>query len=129
LAKQIDLKEQARELEARFGFEHQIWGKTLLSRGTIKPTAISNSYLIQLSYRIGRRPRVFVVDPPIERRNGVRADHMYGENELCVFLPGTGEWAEHKLLARTLVPWSMLWLLFYETWLITGRWDGGGTSH
>jgi hypothetical protein len=24
------------------------------------------------------------------------------------------------------VPWLLLWLSFYELWLITGEWHGGG---
>jgi hypothetical protein len=31
------------------------------------------------------------------------------------------------LLAYTVVPWTSEWLVFYELWLITGEWLGGGT--
>jgi hypothetical protein len=30
------------------------------------------------------------------------------------------------LLAYTVVPWISEWLLYYELWLFTGEWTGGG---
>jgi hypothetical protein len=30
------------------------------------------------------------------------------------------------LLADSIVPWASEWLFFYEFWLVTGEWDGGG---
>jgi hypothetical protein len=30
-------------------------------------------------------------------------------------------------LATTVVPWLEEWLVFYEGWLLTGTWQGGGT--
>jgi hypothetical protein len=30
------------------------------------------------------------------------------------------------LLATTTVPWALLWLFYFESWLVTGAWDGGG---
>jgi hypothetical protein len=29
-------------------------------------------------------------------------------------------------ISEYIVPWISLWLFFYETWLITGEWLGGG---
>lgn len=30
------------------------------------------------------------------------------------------------LIANTIVPWAVEWLFFYEVWLVTGEWGGGG---
>jgi hypothetical protein len=30
-------------------------------------------------------------------------------------------------LAMTVIPWISEWLYFYELWLVTGEWLGGGT--
>ena len=30
------------------------------------------------------------------------------------------------LIANTTLPWTAEWLFFYELWLVTGEWDGGG---
>ena len=29
-------------------------------------------------------------------------------------------------LANTIVPWVADWLYYYEVWLFTGEWEGGG---
>jgi len=29
-------------------------------------------------------------------------------------------------MGRTILPWTSLWLHFYEIWLVTGVWHGGG---
>ena len=33
------------------------------------------------------------------------------------------------LLAKTTVPWASRWLYYYELWLVTGKWLGGGIAH
>jgi hypothetical protein len=30
------------------------------------------------------------------------------------------------MIANTIVPWSVLWLFYFEDWLCTGEWSGGG---
>jgi len=27
---------------------------------------------------------------------------------------------------QTIVPWAVLWLFYYEEWLVSDRWKGGG---
>ena len=51
---------------------------------------------------------------------------MYEQDRLCLYLPGTGEWTSDKPIALTIVPWTSLWLYFYEVWRATGEWLGGG---
>jgi hypothetical protein len=51
--------------------------------------------------------------------------HVYPLNTLCLFL-GNREWHESIPIADTLVPWASEWLLYYELWLATGEWLGGG---
>jgi hypothetical protein len=29
-------------------------------------------------------------------------------------------------LANTILPWACLWLFYFEDWLITSQWKGGG---
>jgi len=29
-------------------------------------------------------------------------------------------------IAKTIIPWTSLWLYFFGDWLITGEWNGGG---
>lgn len=94
-----------------------------------RPTPISRTYSVNLTYRLGSRPRVVVVKPDLVDIAGGRAlPHVYGQRppSLCLYLPWTGEWAPHKLLSKTIVPWTHLWLFYFEEWVRTGEWRGGG---
>ena len=45
---------------------------------------------------------------------------------LCLFDAYNREWTPSDLLAETTVPWSSRYLFFYEGWLATKSWRGGG---
>ena len=45
---------------------------------------------------------------------------------LCVYMPSTGEWHPSKALAATVIPWSIVWFGFFEDWVFTNVWSGGG---
>jgi hypothetical protein len=51
---------------------------------------------------------------------------MCDEERLCLYLPSADEWMPTQLIAETIVPWTSLWLFYYETWHATGEWLGGG---
>ena len=48
---------------------------------------------------------------------------------LCLFHPPRREWHLGLAIAETIVPWAAEWLFFYEVWLATGEWTGGGIEH
>lgn len=39
---------------------------------------------------------------------------------------GAKEWLGGMAIAKTIIPWVIEWLVCYEGWLVTGRWNGGG---
>jgi hypothetical protein len=43
-----------------------------------------------------------------------------------VCLQTSDEFNSTCLSAVTIIPWTIEWLFFYETWLATGEWHGGG---
>lgn len=95
----------------------------------VQPTSFSRSYGLELRYRQGGRPRVFVRNPDLVLlADGRRLPHVYGENpvELCLYLPRAREWAPWMPLDRSVVPWSAPWLYYFEDWLASGDWNGGG---
>jgi hypothetical protein len=95
---------------------------------TLQPTSASAVYRVRLVHRLRARPMVTILDPPLRRHEGAAAlPHVYPGDELCLYYPG--QWNDSLLLARTIVPWTSEWLLHYELWLITGRWEGGGHRH
>jgi len=54
--------------------------------------------------------------------------HVYSSHppELCLYLPGAFEWSRQDRLDLTIVPWTALWLFYFEEWLWSDDWKGGG---
>lgn len=97
-------------------------------RAVVQPTPLSDWYKIKIVYHQDRTtlPRVWVMDPALQLRDGKLPPHLYREGNLCIFLPGANEWDSSKPIALTILSWTSLWLYFYELWLATGQWYGGG---
>jgi hypothetical protein len=94
-----------------------------------RPSPISRCYAMRLTYADGDSPEIFVEAPDlVALAAGRPLPHVYSEKptRLCLYLPGTGEWSAGMLLDRTVVPWAVLWLWYFEDWLATGEWHGGG---
>jgi hypothetical protein len=94
--------------------------------GSITPTSLSDSYRIRVEYRLGKAPKTRVVEPELCSRDGRMPEHLYGDGSLCLYHPDYGEWNRGMLLVGTILPWASEWLLYYEVWLATGEWRGGG---
>jgi hypothetical protein len=99
----------------------------------IQPTDMSSCYRVRIEYDPTKGPSVLVVDPPLRRRDGdsTPIPHTYDEATSprpCLYYPG--EWTRStSTVARSFVPWIAEWLYFYEVWLATGKWLGGGVEH
>ena len=94
--------------------------------GDLRPSALSDTYTIEISYTIRRRPEIRVLTPELRLRPGhERLPHVLEGNKLCVHQ--AHEWRGDSILAHTIVPWTVAWLYFYEVWFATGSWEGGGT--
>lgn len=95
----------------------------------VQPTPISRAYDGRIEYSMHSAPKVFIESPNLlEIANGRRIPHLYNHEriQICLYLPNAGEWSSHKFIADTIVPWTALWLLFFEEWLISDEWKGGG---
>ncbi len=93
------------------------------------PSPLGRDYTAQLSFSEGKPAQVIVVAPDlVALAEGKPLPHVYSENpvRLCLFLPRTLEWQPWMRFDETLVPWTTLWLYFFEDWLATGEWHGGG---
>lgn len=95
--------------------------------GMLQPTPLSKMYKIKIEYKLGSSPKIYVISPSLKSFDGTtRIPHAYDLNRPCTFLPGCGEWTDQKLIAETVIPWTSLWLFYYEIWFSTGEWLGGG---
>jgi hypothetical protein len=93
-----------------------------------RPTPLSREYILRIVYRLGMSPQVFVLNPDIAALAGNRElPHVYRNPlRLCLYLPGSGEWAAHLRIDQTFVSWASVWLFYFEEWLASGEWKGGG---
>jgi hypothetical protein len=93
--------------------------------GQLTPTPLSETYTIELIYRRHHFPEVWIREPLLRTsREDYKVIHIYSEGCLC--LHSLEEWKPWMTLSSTFIPWSAEWLLYYELWLTTGNWYGGG---
>lgn len=92
------------------------------------PSALSRVYRIRVEMGHDNSPDVFVEEPDLTLlAAGRELPHIYHDpTRLCLYLPGTSEWVPSMRLDQTVVPWTSLWLFYFEDWLATGDWKGGG---
>lgn len=93
--------------------------------GTLQPTETSPAYVVKVSYRQPKTPKANVLSPPLQ----ADTPHRYPDGSLCLYYPRDRSWSPARLIAETIVPWTALWLRFYELWLGTGQWYGPEAPH
>lgn len=100
-------------------------GRALSWRGKLRPSVTSGSYLVEVKYRLGGEPVTRVVHR-LETRAGLSLPHVWNHTRQVLCLHERRDWRPGTLIANSIVPWASEWLFFYEFWLVTGEWDGGG---
>jgi hypothetical protein len=124
----VSLAEQLSVMQKLFpAFRHRWSGQTVVWTGDLQPSLLSDRYRVRISYNLHKYPFIDVVEPKLTIRDGSKSiPHVYEENRLCLFDPRKNEWSHTMLIAETIIPWTSLWLFYYETWQATGEWLGGG---
>lgn len=98
--------------------------------GLLQPTAYSQCYQVEIILRAGSRPSAQVISPKLEPRGPDEPiPHTWAPNEPCFYFPAGRDWTPSMALAYSVVPWLGLWLVHYEGWRVTGKWEGGGVKH
>jgi hypothetical protein len=100
-------------------------GRALTWRGNLRPSVTSRTYLVEVKYRLGGEPVTRVIQR-LETRPGLSLPHVWNHARQVLCLHERRDWRPGMLLADSIVPWASEWLFFYEFWLVTGNWDGGG---
>lgn len=94
------------------------------------PSVLSSTYMLKVVYNLHCRPEVYVVSPkPLRLAQGAtRLPHTYDtkKQKLCLYSPMYREWNETMLISKTIIHWTLEWLLYYEQWAFSGVWHGGG---
>jgi hypothetical protein len=120
------VSEQALLLEKFPFLNSRISGLALTCRGRIQPTEHSRIYRVEIHYAPWDSPEVRVIDPKIEFTKDA---HMYRNDTLCLYDWRAQPWQNRWHLHETIVPWVAEWLLYYELWLLTGKWLGKSAVH
>lgn len=120
------LAPQVRALVERFpDGSVAVRGRRVIWRGSLKPTELSRSYRVEVNYLLKHEPVVRVLND-LGTRQGESLPHVWNHAKRILCLHQSKDWNPRMLLANSIVPWASEWLIFYEIWLVTGEWDGGG---
>ncbi|GFO57345.1 hypothetical protein GMSM_43520 [Geomonas sp. Red276] len=95
----------------------------------IRPTVLSREYQVLVTYRLKESPKIIVSRPNLlELAEGRKLPHVYNQNppHLCLYVPKYQEWTPDKKISNTIIPWTYSWLSYFEDWLVTNIWKGGG---
>lgn len=96
-------------------------GNTLYCYGQFQPTAYSVIYKYRIRYTPPSRPIVTLVDPKIAFNDDI---HMYPkDNSLCLYHKSDLKWDTNYHLFDTIIPWTHEWFIYYELYLISGKWE------
>jgi hypothetical protein len=111
------------------------WGAVW--QGKLRP--LGQTYEIQMHYCSfdfslaaikAKAVHVEVISPRLQPRLGQAIPHIFANSvypsrpRLCLHMPH--EWDGSEIIADTIIPWTIEWLVAYEGWQATGRWFAGG---
>lgn len=128
--KSLSLAQQAAGLRAAYPFAEICISRNVLTwRDWLQPLAFSMRYFVEITYRLREMPTTRLLRPSFRELAGERVvPHVYDQKrqELCLFYPDGREWNSAKAISSTIASWASEWIVHFESWLFTERWDGGG---
>ncbi|MFC5606088.1 hypothetical protein [Variovorax soli] len=107
-------------------------GRTLLFKAEIAPGEFGRLYQCLLKVKPDcQQPDVIVLEPDLQvLAGGRKIPHTYAYEgkgtRLCLWWPRGRDWIPTMKMADTFIPWTAEWLYYFELWLTTGEWSGGG---
>lgn len=107
-------------------------GCLLRYRFSISPSNFGRIYECELRVTPdARAPEILVLRSDLTiLANKASLPHIYPNKgpgtKLCLWWPKKREWLPQMKLTETYIPWASEWLWYFEDWLTTGVWAGGG---
>lgn len=100
----------------------------LKAQGTVQPGELSRVYEVEIEYQVEKRPRIWVRKPSLDDIDGAEEPrpHTFPDGSLCLYHGRQGDWSPADPIVDYIVPWISEWLMYYEIWVATGVWEGGG---
>jgi len=89
---------------------------------------LGRTYTVEIQFQAGSSPDIFVREPDIQLLAGDRdLPHVYhAPLRLCLYRPEKQQWHSKLRIDRTIIPWTALWLYYFEEWLESNDWKGEG---
>lgn len=126
----INLARQLINLRSRYpGGQGEVRSGALTWLDWLRPSPLGRDYLARVHYAPDKPPSSYILNPSLtELAAGKNLPHVYSqaEGKLCLYLPGCGQWHTGMFIGATTIPWTIMWLYFFEEWLFSGEWKGGG---
>lgn len=128
------LAQRALELQALAmpGAQISFSGRELHFLVVIAPGRFGRLYRCLLKVKPdSAQPDMLVLEPDLATLAGGRKiPHTYAHDgkgtRLCLWWPKGREWVPRMKLTETFIPWTAEWLHYFELWLKSGEWQGGG---
>lgn len=95
----------------------------------VQPTPLSRTYAVRITYRLGEKPEILVRRPDLlALSGGRRLPHVYQQHPtlLCLYRPNRREWFPQMRIDQFIAPWTSVWFFYFEEWLDSNEWQGGG---
>lgn len=108
----------------------EIRKKILWWFGKIRPTPLSKEYQVLMTFELWHTPAVWIFGDNLEGLDNPDFPHKYHIDskaklvKICLYR--YREFSSYMFLSKTIIPWIVEWLYYYEIWLATGEWFGGG---
>ena len=95
-----------------------------------KPSDFSRVYKVLLIWDFTQNaPKVYILNEEVLEVSKIKnIPHIYDKEkvQLCLYHPSYQEFSSSMSLCETIIPWTNLWISYYEEWLYSGEWKGGG---
>lgn len=109
-------------------------GRELHFQCELSPGDFGRVYRCLFILKPGSAPDVHVLTPNLDvLARGSKIPHTYASKaagtHLCLWWPKAREWVPQLKLGDTYIPWTAEWLYYFELWLASGEWTGGGQPH
>jgi len=107
-------------------------GRGLHYRFRLMPSEFGRTYECELRMKPGAiAPKIYVLKPDLSALAGsAQIPHIYPSEgpgiHLCLWHPKKREWSPQMRLSETYLAWTAQWLWYFEDWLASGIWSGGG---
>lgn len=127
----VFLEKERKLIEENYDFLNcEVFNNKLICYGSFQPTSDSIEYKFLISYSGKSAPNVHVIEPKIEFNHDI---HIYPQDgSLCLYHSKKDNlywnYVEHHLF-DTIIPWTLEWFIYYELYMISGKWEHPYVEH